>query len=91
MSPKKNLAKKAADLFDLPGEAIGGLPSLEITGLGRIRIENHKGLLTFSGELIEVDGGKAVIKICGSDLDIRAMTAELLIITGEIFKIEFNY
>jgi sporulation protein YqfC len=89
--PKKKLAKKAADIFDLPGEAIGGLPSLEISGLGRIRIENHKGLLTYSEELVEVSGGKAVIKISGSSLDIRAMTADLLIISGEIFKIEFIY
>ena len=85
MIPKKKLAKKAADIFDLPGEAIGGLPSLEISGLGRIRIENHKGLLTYSEELVEVSG-KGCNKISGSSLDIRAMTADLLIISGKSLR-----
>lgn len=89
MLKKSGFAKKATDIFDLPGEAVSGLPSLEISGFHRIRIDNHKGLLTYSGEMIEVAGGKTVITITGSGLDIRAMTAELLIITGEILKIEF--
>ena len=65
---EKNLAKKAANLFDLPGEAIGGLPSLEITGLGRIesKIIRTADLQRRTHRSRRQEGCD---KICGSDLD----------------------
>jgi sporulation protein YqfC len=91
MSGKARFIKKAIDLLDLPGELIPGLPAIEITGLSRIKIENHKGLMEYGTEKVEINGGKAVIRITGNGLKIRAMNAEVLSITGDIFQMEFAY
>ncbi len=91
MARKSNVLKKAADFFDIPGEIITGLPIIEIHGMGKIRIENHKGLIEYGSDKIEINGGKAIIRITGSGLKIRAMNADVLVISGDIFGLEFIY
>ena len=85
-----SILHRAADTFDLPGEVLLDLPRVTVTG-GRVMVENHQGLMDYSGELIVVAGGKVSIKIIGDALELRAMTAEALLITGEVFHLEFIY
>ena len=91
MSRKGNVIKKAADLLDIPAEIITGMPIIEIGGMEKVRIENHKGLLEYGSDKIEINGGNAVICITGSGLKIKAMNADVLVISGDIFKLEFCY
>ena len=77
-------------MFELPGEALAGIPKLEMTGNRRLHIEGHKGVLEYSAELIAVNGGAALMKICGSQLEIVSMNAEELLITGDIRRFEFD-
>ena len=91
MARKGNVLKKATDLLDIPGEMITGMPIIEISGMGKIRIENHRGLLEYGSDKIEINGGKAVIRITGSGMKIKAMNADVLVISGDIFGLEFSY
>jgi len=81
----------AADTFDLPGEVLLDLPRLTVTGGQRVVVENHQGLMDYSPEAIVVAGGRVVLKVIGDGLEIRAMTAEALLITGQVFRVEFVY
>ena len=54
-------------------------------------VENHQGLMDYSAETIVVAGGRVALKITGDTLELRAMTAEALLITGNVFRIEFVY
>ena len=77
-----------ADRFDLPAEALAGVPRITLTGSGRVLIENHRGLLAYTGELVEVSGGRLRIRIRGDGLTLRAMDQDSLLITGTIFGVD---
>ena len=79
--------ERAAETFDLPADALAGLPKVELVGDGELRVENHKGILAYSGEEIHISGGIYMIKIAGQGLELRAMTGIELLITGKITQI----
>ena len=79
--------ERTAEVFDLPADALAGLPKLELVGDGELRVENHKGILAYGREEIHVSGGIYLIKIAGRELELRAMTGVELLITGTITQI----
>lgn len=84
---RPGLLERAAELFDLPADALAGLPKLELVGDKELRLENHRGILAYGTEEIHVSGGVCLIKIAGQDLELRAMTGLELLITGTIRQI----
>ena len=43
-----------AELFDLPADVVAGLPRLEMVGNRQLYLEHHTGLLSYSGELVQL-------------------------------------
>lgn len=82
--------ERTAETFDLPAEALAGLPKLELVGDGELRVENHKGILAYGREEIHISGGVFLIKIAGQELELRAMTGIELLITGRITQITLS-
>ena len=86
-SRRVGFLERTAEVFDLPADALAGLPKLELVGSGELRVENHKGILAYGREEIHISGGIYLIKISGQDLELRAMTGIELLITGKIAQI----
>ncbi|NLV50866.1 MAG: sporulation protein [Clostridiales bacterium] len=70
---------------------LSGMPQTDITGDGRIRIENHRGIYNFTSESVTVDAPGMSIIITGDHLDIRYMSGESIEITGRISNIAYNH
>ena len=87
---KEGLLEKTAEVFDLPGDVVAGLPRIELTGSRELRMENHRGILAYGSEEIHVSGGKLIAKVRGRDLALRSMNASQLLITGEIFGVDLS-
>ena len=87
---REGLLEKTAQVLDLPGDVVAGLPRLELTGSRELRMENHKGILAYGSEEIHISGGKLVVKVRGSDLELKAMNASQLLITGEIDGVDLT-
>lgn len=83
------LLTKAANVFDLPSEAVAGVPRVTITGTEKLHIENHKGLLGYGTEEITVNGGRVIIRISGEKLELTAMSDVELVISGRIKSVEY--
>lgn len=89
--PKRDgLLVKTAQVFDLPGDVVAGLPRIEITGNGELRMENHKGILAYGGEEIHISGGRLVVKVRGLHLELKSMNASELLISGTIFGVDIT-
>lgn len=84
---RHSFLERTAELFDLPVDAVAGVPRLELVGDGELRVENHKGILAYGREEIHVSGGVFLVKITGQDLELRAMTGIELLITGKITQV----
>lgn len=72
------------DYLNLPGESLPGQVLVEITGDNRVLIEHHRGVREYSRSRIGVNVKYGVIQICGSCLELRSMTKEQLVISGNI-------
>lgn len=81
---KKTLLERASEVLDLPAQAMAILPIMELVGDKELRIENHRGILAYAPEELHISGGAFLIKVQGSQLDLRIMTGVELLITGKI-------
>ena len=79
----------AAELFDLPADLVEGLPHVEMVGGGHFFMEHHRGILSYSGEAIDINGDKLLIRIRGQGLELVSMTGDALRIRGEISQVEW--
>ena len=87
---KESLAQRVSEAFDLPGDVLGGLPRIELTGDGELRMENHRGILDYGSKEIHVSGGRLMVRIRGEGLERRAMNRTELLITGRIHSVELE-
>lgn len=90
MSDNSKLIARGAKLFDLPLDALAGLPKVEICGTEEAVIENHKGILEYGENLLTINLGKHVLYINGSNLNITAMNEQGLRVHGKIESIRYD-
>lgn len=87
---RRGFAEKLAQIFDLPADAVAGLPLIELVGDKQLRVENHKGILAYDTREIHIGGGKVALCVRGLDLELKVMNAGELLITGQIFSVELE-
>ncbi len=90
MRAVRGLMEAAAKLFRLPEELLDGTARLTLTGAGTVRIENHKCLLSYSREALEVGCGRQRLRVIGEGLQIRCMDRKELLIEGKIAAVEVD-
>ena len=87
---KEGLLEKTAEVFDLPGDVLAGLPRVELTGDRELRMEKHRGILSYGTEEIHISGGRLVVKVRGAGLELKSMNARELLLTGAIRAVELE-
>lgn len=88
MKLRETVADLAEEL-ELPGEVLSASCRVTLTARRRAVVEYHSGLRGYSGECVEVSDGPGRVRILGSELVLRAMDRETLIITGRISGVEY--
>ena len=86
---KASILERAARALDLPPD-LAGLPRIELLGDREVRVEYHKGILAYGPEEIHISGGKVILRVLGSDLQLRGMNSTELCITGQIHSIQLT-
>lgn len=82
-------AELLADKLDLPADAAGAA-KITLYGRRRLLIENHKGILNYGEDIIEVDCGGMKTVIRGNDLSLGAMDKNDMLVTGRVLSIELE-
>lgn len=89
MERKESFLEKTVQALDLPPD-VAGLPRIELLGDKELRVESHKGILAYGGEEIHISGGKLIIRVLGTGLELRSMNASELLVTGRISSVELK-
>ena len=84
----RELPSRAADVFDLPADVIGSLPHVELIGDCQLLMDRHQGILSYSTETIDINGGRLVLRVRGTGLELMAMTGSEVRIRGRIDSLE---
>lgn len=85
----KRIRKLTASVLDLPQDVIFDLPRITMIGNMQLYIENHRGVLGFSSENLQLRLSTGQLQITGKDLVIRAILAEEVFIEGIIEDIRY--
>ena len=88
MERNKLLMERLASAADLQDAPIPGLPLIELSGDGRVLMENHCGVTEYGKERICVKVKFGQVCICGQDLSLAKMTKSQLIVCGRIQSVE---
>ena len=91
MGDKRRLARaglEVMDRLDLPGELAAGVGRMELVGDRQFYMEQHRGVLRYSTEVIDIAAANMTVRITGRELQLLAMTDRELRISGTIAAIE---
>ena len=84
MGKGRTFLERLAEESELEAACLPGQPIVEIAGESRVLIENHFGVMGYSGERILVKVRYGCISVCGCGLELIRMTREQLVIRGRI-------
>lgn len=86
---EKNIIKKVfAENFELPKDVVYDIPQIRVIGDGEAYVENHKGIIEYSSDLLRLNSKIGIIKITGNNLYIKKVSGEDICVVGEIKSIE---
>lgn len=87
---RKYILERMTQAAAMAGEPLLRQPLLELCGEHRVLIEHHKGIGEYSAETVSIHVRFGNIRIFGSDLVICKMTADQLVVTGNIDRIALD-
>lgn len=86
---KRQILTDAAEFFDLPADLVAGLPHVEVLGDRQFYMERYQGILSYSGEEIDINAGGLIVRVYGQGLELTSMTGEALRVRGTIRRVEW--
>ena len=81
---------RMADAANLPKDVVLSVPILTLTGHYEVNIENYRGILEYTEQLIRINVRSGQIRITGKSLEINYYTTTDMKITGKVEKIEYS-
>lgn len=84
-----NFKIQMTEKLELPKDVMLGAVLLHLTGQSEVEIENFKGILEFTGQLILLRVQNGRLEIRGEQLDIRYYANDEMKIVGKIQGIEY--
>ncbi len=94
MPPMRRFAKKltkwTTDMLDLPQDVIFDLPRITMIGSMQMYVENHRGVLHFTGEYLKLALSQGTMEIHGNNLSIRTILPEEMFIEGKITEVKYS-
>lgn len=79
----------AAKLLDLPQDVVMDLPRITMIGNMQLYVENHRGVLHFSSDVLKLALSRGRLEVYGNQLSIRAILTEEVFIEGVIHDIKY--
>ncbi len=86
---KQKFRKWTADMLDLPKDVIFDLPRITQIGNMQLYIENHRGVIHFTTNRLDLKLSVGKLEITGKDLVIRAILPEEVFIEGIIEDVRY--
>lgn len=86
---KQSYLESLSENLRLPPDILASVPILTVTGSNQLCLENYKGIIEYTGELIRIQTKNCRIHIEGKRLNIDYFTDDEMRISGKISRIEY--
>ncbi len=87
---KEEFKQRISDALDLPKDIVLDLSRIIITGKISIFLENHKGIIEYSKDLVRIKTTSGVVAIKGKGLVIKSIIVDEITVEGKLETIEFE-
>lgn len=88
---RKNKKERVIDrLFEVPKEISTNEPKITVAGFKQMLVENYKAILEYQDIYIRIKTYIGIVNVTGLNLKLGEMTADDIMITGEIETIDFE-
>jgi len=87
---KVSIKEKMGEVLEIPKELVMDTGKLTIIGRKQLFIENHKGIVEYEDYRIKVNSKEGIIQLEGNRMDIKEITSEDIMVTGDIYSIQFQ-
>lgn len=84
------IGQKAAEAAGMPKDVVFGVPVITILGRNEICIENYRGIIEYTEQLVRVQTKSGQIRLTGKRLKIEYYTNDEMKITGYLESLEFT-
>ena len=85
----KAILRAVTDMFDLPPDLLMGLPRISLAGREDMFVENHQGIIECTQKRIRFQTSAGIVKVTGTELELKHVGAERIAIHGGIESVEF--
>lgn len=85
---KRKLHKLSASWLDMPQDVVFELPRITLIGDRQLYIENHRGVINFTNEVLRLSLSKGELEVRGKELIIRTIWTDEVFVEGIILGIE---
>lgn len=86
---RKKINHWTTKVLDIPPDITMDLPRVTMIGNMRLYIENHRGVLHFSDRMLKLALSTGQLEIHGSDLTIRTIMSEEVLVEGAIQELKY--
>ena len=83
------LRKNVTEALELHKEIMLNLPLISLVGREEVTIENYTGFLEYGEELVRIGTAAGVLRLTGSGLCLKQLSAECMVVTGRIENLSF--
>lgn len=87
---KKGRMQRLAGLLELPQDIILDLPRMTILGNVQMLIENYKGIIEYTPNVVRIRLKQGELVIRGAELVLGNLQAEQILVEGTLQEIRFN-
>lgn len=81
---------QVAEKLEMPKDVILDIPKIIMTGNIQVNIENHKGIIEYNSYAIRVNSSIGILTVTGTDLNIKNIVTEEIVISGDIESIDIS-
>ena len=75
--------------MELPKEIMLNLPLVTLVGQEEVTIENYRGILEYSEETVRVGTAAGILQLRGKKLCLKQLSADCMVVTGRVEKLDF--
>lgn len=85
----KKVRRQVTEMLEIPGDVLLDMPKLVLVGNVQVLIENHRGVLEYTSNLIRVAVTEGEVAVAGEELHLRHIQPDEIVIAGRIRAVYF--
>lgn len=87
---KTSIKEIISEALELPKELVMDIPRITMLGSKQLFLENYKGIIEYEDNNIRIKIHGGIIRLEGRNMLIKEITSEDIMVSGDIYSIEFQ-